>query len=328
MKNAILFGNGLNRLAKGNPSWDGLLKIISKGEPNSGSQFEIGLLPPTFQYEFQYIDYEADSKKPNSESALKDELANLLKDTIRHAIYDDILKLGIDIFLTPNYDHALIGDADSWKVVGCDQSESIYSIHRWIKYKNESSNKELVVYPYHGTMDHPRTIVLGYDHYCGTLGKLDKYIKGDYSFKSGTSFKRFPSMKVRLEDPSKVMSLDSYGITELGNPELYSWADAFFMTDLHLIGFGLTFSELDVWWLLDRRIRLKKDNKELVRNKIYYYVTDPITSLNGETRQRLNLLRKYDVNVVIHQNLSELNSSFTDFEAIYTEQLNNLKKNL
>lgn len=44
MKSVLLYGNGLNRLTEGNPSWNDLLKDISDVEIDKN-------IPNTFKYE-------------------------------------------------------------------------------------------------------------------------------------------------------------------------------------------------------------------------------------------------------------------------------------
>lgn len=321
MEKAILFGNGFNRLEKDNPSWSKLLKNI----PGSNDiDVDINLLPPTFQYEYFYIKNHPDE---STEFELKKGLAKELENIKRCDLYDSLLDLDVNIFVTPNYDRSFSRNLKP-KVNESDQSETVYSLHRWNKYEKPVNNKEIVVFQYHGTVQYPKTIVLGYDHYCGTLGKLDKYIKGDYAFNNGTT-QKIPSMAKRLSDGFQMPTIESLGLKNTAHSDLYSWADTFFMTDLHIIGFGMDFSEADIWWLLDRRIRLKKQGRDaVVKNKIYYYVTDPITSINGELMQKLHLLRAYDVEVVTHNNLNELINGKPDYISIYLEQINNLRQNI
>ena len=322
MEQAILFGNGFNRLVRENPSWEDLLQKIAIDRDAS----DISMLPPTFKYEYSFLhSYTQREKSGNKEFDLKKSLADELKAIERSRMYDELLDSGVSIFITPNYDYAFSNKLQA-KEGYSDCSESIYSIHRWRMYRNLNNKNDIVVYQYHGEINYPKTIVLGYDHYCGTLGKLDKYIKGEYSF--GGSI-RTPSMFRRLSGKETLPRYDDLGLKLVGHSNLLSWADTLFYTDLHIIGFGMDFSELDIWWLLDRRIRLKKEyGDNVVKNKIFYYVCDPITLLNGAAMQKLHLLREYDVEVITHTNLSELMNGKPDYESIYCQQLESLKINV
>ena len=59
-------------------------------------------------------------------------------------------------------------------------AESIYSIRRSHAYREQSMGKIKKIFPIHGECMAPKTIMIGYDHYCGSLGKLDDYFKGKY----------------------------------------------------------------------------------------------------------------------------------------------------
>lgn len=43
----------------------------------------------------------------------------------------------------------------------------------------------------------------------------------------------------------------------------------FFNTNVYIVGLGLDFFEIDIWWLLNKHIRIKREVPE-VQNKIYY----------------------------------------------------------
>lgn len=43
------------------------------------------------------------------------------------------------------------------------------------------------------------------------------------------------------------------------NLEMRSWIDYFIMGDVYILGFGFDFSEIDLWWLLNRRHREKEE---------------------------------------------------------------------
>ena len=77
--------------------------------------------------------------------------------------------------------------------------------------------------------------MLGYDHYAGNLQKIRNYI---------TASIRHDNQ--RLES---IIKSDRRDPESLENP--ISWVDLFLTRNVHILGFGLDFSELDIWWLLD-----------------------------------------------------------------------------
>jgi hypothetical protein len=59
------------------------------------------------------------------------------------------------------------------------------------------------------------------------------------------------------------------------NTDRYSWVDLFFMTDVHIIGFGLGYDETDIWWILNRRKRMLLEGKiTTLPNNIYFYMNN------------------------------------------------------
>lgn len=48
-----------------------------------------------------------------------------------------------------------------------------------------------------------------------------------------------------------------------------SWVELFFYTNVYIVGLALDFSEVDIWWLLNKHVRIKREVPE-VQNNIYY----------------------------------------------------------
>ena len=68
----------------------------------------------------------------------------------------------------------------------------------------------------------------------------------------------------------------------------------------------------------------KKDGN-LIRNKIFYYVTDPFHLID---KHKLDYLRTLDVEIVLHDHLGGIDGTEVDYKAIYSSQISNLEHNL
>jgi len=71
----------------------------------------------------------------------------------------------------------------------------------------------------------------------------------------------------------KKKSIDSL-TTRLESNRAYqhlSWVDFFFMHDVHIIGLGLDFVEIHLWWLLTYRARANISGKSCTQNRVIYY---------------------------------------------------------
>lgn len=312
---AILYGNGFNLLSKKCPSWQKLLSSIS------GKNKILKNIPPTLQYEQVYLASEqfypivVDSAE---ETALKEKVKEKLSAIQTNEYYKKLLGLGVSTFLTTNYDHAIYGNKEE-DIVGGNSTEKIYSIKRWKRIKQNGS--EYTIFQIHGDMNHVKSIMLGLDHYGGALAKVQDYVKGKFVEKTNGQGLQNYSIYRRLQS-NVTFDSGKYGFTDNGTG-LVSWIDAFFFTNLHIIGITLDFSEIDIWWLLLRRARLLK-NKEvknkIEEHKIYYYPT--FSSLKAPRHTpKLELLKSMGVEVVYH-------TGGKDYRKIYDEQIDNMQKNI
>ena len=274
MKNAILFGNGFNLLS-GNLSWDKLLNRISKDSLISD-------IPNTLQYETiilanEYYQYEpfiladgskfilADGKEFwVRDKSVEEDIKNQIKDELEafssNFAYERLYSLNIEHYITTNYDKVLYNLLcnNGYKKGESNNTESLYSIRRKFGLQNEEG-KYKYIWPIHGTIQHPKSIMLGLDHYCGSIGKINDYIKGKYEYNKNGEPHILKGIIQRIEN------------NECEIP--FSWIDLFFTHNIHIIGFGLQYEETDLWWILNKRQRyIKQHSREnIISNNIYFY---------------------------------------------------------
>lgn len=246
MKNSLLFGNGLNLLGNDTISWDQLLNRLQKKRPANN-----GKLPNTMIYEKIFLercDFTT-SKYENKEMEIKNEIAEELSKQDTNEYYRMIIDLNFDDYLTTNYDYAF---RNSFSEIHSNNStEGIYSIRRNSSMNNASNCR---LWNIHGEIDHPKSIMLGLDHYCGSIGKIDSYIKGKYEYQADGKIRKTKKMidKIRKDCFDGV-----------------SWVELFFKNNIHILGLSLDYCETDLWWVLNKRARSMLDVK--IRNKIYFY---------------------------------------------------------
>lgn len=254
MKNTIFFGNGLNNLSKNPIPWTDLLNRI-KGK----KIFENGELPNTFIYERAIFENKfTDIRK--SEYEVKISISELLSNIETNDFYKMLFDLKCDNYLTTNYDYAfnkfIIGTKQYQSV--SNSTEDIYSIRRKTQILDENQNEICKIWNIHGEIGKPISIMLGLDHYCGSVSKLDAYIKGTYEFQENT----IPVKILKMTDKLSKNKFDNH-----------SWAELFFTTNIHIIGLSLDYSETDLWWILTKRARIINEEKtnNLIKNNIYFY---------------------------------------------------------
>ena len=263
MKKTLLFGNGLNYLSSSKVTWDELLNKI-KGK----NIFDSNNLPNTMTYEKIFLDRNI---KPTDELILKKEISEILHRQGSNEFYKRIIDLNLDNYLTTNYDYAFLEEIETQfgkSNIEHFNNETVYSIRRHKKIVFEEFNTKF--WQIHGELNVPKSIMIGLDHYCGSVGKIDGYLKGNYSRK----FKNISRIHEKINN-------DSFdGI---------SWIELFFNTDVHIFGFGFDFNETDLWWILNKRARISRDTK--ISNSITYYT-------KGISNDKQRLFESFDIKVV------------------------------
>lgn len=273
MPATMLFGNGFNRVATSHNvgmSWDDLLVKMQ-----GSNIFESKGIPSTLIYERIVISASGEAGMSCSEEYAKNVVADIFGALGTSELYKKILALGFDNYLTTNYDHAFeltIAEAP----VSVNSSEELYSIRRKKEYKTDVGN--IALWHIHGDIDNPKSIMLGLDHYCGSVSKIDAYIKGNYTFTQAGQ----PMKPLSIRDKVKTGEYDGY-----------SWVELFFRDDIHILGLSLDYSETDLWWVLARRARMQKNGIE-IRNKIYFHTK------NDECEKKVATLNSLNVEVCTH----------------------------
>jgi len=232
--NTILFGNGLNLLSN-NDKWDSLVKTIETETSESK-------IPNTMQFDVKL--YSLKQFTVDSEKQLKKAICKEMKNYNSNDIYDMIAELHFENYITTNYDFTI---QPALMKAGYDvrhgyHKETIYSINRFVEYEDDSANNKKVWY-IHGELNRPNSIMLSYKHYCDYTGKIIEYIN------------------------NSCWSEES----EIEYTKIQSWVDLFFCSNIYIMGLGLYYEEIDLWWLLSYRKRLKKLNPSLCTNQIIYF---------------------------------------------------------
>jgi hypothetical protein len=244
--NTIFLGNGLNRLDS-DYSWEHLLDEL-KLQSNLPSGLTFDGVPFPLLYEEIYLR----SKFSANSLAQKDSsLRALVAEKCRHLKPNSLtraaLASGCPNIITTNYDYALEDDSKNLLKKSSDPEsgpEIDYRIHTY----NQCG--DVRIWHIHGEANYPRTLVLGHDMYARNIGKMSAYVE-----KRGYDELFAQSNSIR--------------------ENTVCWMDLFFNTDVHILGFSMEFSEIDVWWVINLRARLIKEMKTSGRpfpeNKVYFH---------------------------------------------------------
>lgn len=288
MENVVLFGNGLNLLSDNKLSWQNLLDAILNEDLGNEDSFIYvpSELPNTLQYDFVLFNSDVVEKSiiEYRQLKLKECIAEKVGKFPTNDIYKRLCELKIDTYLTTNYDHTF---DEALKRIGYVQNleegnnqEKLYNIRRLRVFEKGTDTKK--VYPRHGDIKNPKSIVIGYNHYCGTLGKLDAYLKG--------------RTKLKDSDESPSPKMEDRLVSD--NIKIERWIDYFFFSNVYIIGFGLDFSEIDIWWILDRRKRLIMQGYPIKNRIAFYDIVEKDVSLYNDkdlSHKELTVKAKYEI---------------------------------
>ena len=260
METTILFGNGVNRLSDNGIEWKELLKKASGmlGEipdfNNNTMLFEYIVLPeavPLADCNGEPLilrDGNPLYAKNEPEEDIKNGLKDLLKDG-KSWFYKNLANLHADHYLTTNYELYLNEEFSICPEKSCLEK---YDGVEGLLYGHEVGIREghkASLWNIHGNTKYPQSILLGMNEYCKYVVAIEEYLQ--------------------KKDPNKK-----------------SWVDLMTETNVHIVGFGLAFEEIDLWYLLTRRMRRFKQD-EPIRNTIFFYQIAEKGKHNNAVRQML-----------------------------------------
>ena len=181
----------------------------------------------------------------------------------------DLLSCGFDCILTTNYSYELeiaalntetISEyavkklaAHTSEVKSCEAQCMLHTFNR-ADYGGVNNR----VYHIHGEARKPNSMVLGHYYYGNLLYRIKDIIK------------------------KRQNSYAYWHDSETGIPQK-SWVDAFVTGYVYVLGFGYDQSEMDLWWLLNRKYREKT-----LHGKVYFY--EPKFRLYDEKTELLRVL--------------------------------------
>ena len=266
----LLLGNGIIR-SFGGGSWNKLLSDISEPHIDENEVESINCPEP-----LKVILVTND----NVDAILKNNKALFFGDMTeqRADILRNLLSLGFDDILTTNYSYELemaaLGNASikesrivqlMYHTDEVKTAEPKYLLHTYNKAScNGIENR---IWHIHGEARKPCSMILGQYSYANLMGKFLEHNK-----KRGNMYMNCEKSNKRLK--------------------FSSWIDSFIIGDVYVLGFGFNLSEIDMWWLINRKKREKASH-----GKIYYYNLCK-NVIDRETCARIRLLKTLGAEII------------------------------
>lgn len=267
---SILIGNGFNLVDKHQKSWKDMLMEIARdvGDPEIIRLYDHK--PETLIFEqLAYAD-----GRSNKETQIKDRLAEAMYDLQHNYLHNLALDLKFRHILTTNYDYSFetAGGIDPHKLEKNGSAERRYSLFR----KHDVGGTS--IWHLHGEARSANTIMLGYEHYAGSLQNVRRYMTS-----KSRKDKRVSKFMLKIENFED-------------HPDGHSWLDVFFRDDIHIIGLSLDYTEMVLWWAITYKKKLRHYEKDFLLGQTYYYYK-PATNNEAQLRleAKLGVLRSLGV---------------------------------
>jgi hypothetical protein len=250
MPTSLLIGNGINRVSNKEASWEHFLKELS-GSRTSAKKVE-HLKHKPFSLVFEEVLLSRDTGYAQAdEFAAKSRIASLANQLETNKYHGQVMSSGLRHILTTNYEYGFE------KASGLEsQRVSLARETKYSLYRRRAVGKSFV-WHIHGESGVPNSITLGYDQYCGYLQALRAYATGNSGDVPKSPFKR--------------------GIDDFDSRDdvVYSWLDVFLRDDLHIVGLGLDYTEIDLWWALTYKARLRARGHTVGKTFFYDWYSEP-----------------------------------------------------
>lgn len=273
MQMTMLIGNGPNRLSETTVSWENVLEQLMINTSRRTRKNAAGKPLPLL---FDELALDLERRGTGGPGELRRAYAQAMQALSPNSVHHRIMELGLRHILTTNYDYALelaaaAPDPESRKVRSTGESK--FSLFR---YRSTATSQ---VWHLHGEIDYPRTLQLGYEHYGSCLGRMQRYVT------DGGDGQVSPFVRGKVDFEAK--------------PLTFSWIDVFLRDDVHILGLGLDFVEIDLWWLLVYKERLRCRRRLPVGATVYHHFY--IADLSARDRARLSTLEGLGVKVVSNE---------------------------
>ncbi len=292
----LFLGNGLN-LAYSGISWTDLIGKIAKRDDFDWAKSE---MPMPLQAILA-----SDNQIRTSLKTAKEDFRGKIRNEQQMEALRDLLTMGFDDIITTNYSYELeeaalgkyeITDRQAAKLMRytSDNPERNYLLHTFNQVR--CGHTENRIWHVHGEIRKTDSMILGHYWYGKLLHKI-------------------------IEKSEK--NKNHYALSQKeGKPiELNSWTDFFILGDVYVLGFGFGLSEVDLWWLLNRKQRERAEH-----GKTYFY------ELRSEKqREKTELLKLMDAEV-LDLGFSDTEKTAPDgkpdYKAFYQAAINDIRRKM
>ncbi len=250
MESTIFYGNGVNLLSKDGKSWDTVLREISPQQilPPIGSntlKYEYIVLPKDVYTERKYgfeitVNDEPDLRELTyTEHLIKENLAKELSRSRPAEFFNNLADIEADNYITTNYESFLYYPLIDKGYKKKDPDNPLFRLKPHHIF--EKGNHRIRIWNIHGCVELNEYIMLGLREYSKSVIEIEKIIRA---------------------------------IINKDNVDETSWPYVMLNSNVHILGYGLGYEEIDVWHFLTCRKRLIRKDIIKKNNIVFYAIKD------------------------------------------------------
>lgn len=302
----ILVGNGIPRLVQ-SVGWDKLINDMAEEKLS---------LPDETPYSLQATLKLAMNDK-DRHLKYYDRLKPCNYKYKNNEVMHELLKCNADAFLTTNYTYDLEHELDN-------------------DYANYSDNKKR---KYAITLGKTENSRVDAKYLINTYNKIENqelgckeiwHIHGEHRRKSSMILTHDEYIKLIAKEVDYLHKKSNYYEENKNDIKISSWIDYLILGELYVIGYGLHFSEFDMWWIINRRLRenVNKNNMPKIYFYEYYSVQD-----KDDYPPQCEALKKIGAEVITYRQLAnksgiKLNKKLSgeDYNQFYDLAIKDIQK--
>lgn len=264
----LFLGNGLCR-AFGGMSWNGLLDELKEKDqyPATASNYLMPmplkaamLTNNTLATKMRNVVKTHDKQEPKIDGYDWRSFIKVTPEMKEHLVR--LIQDRFDYVLTTNYSYEIetaimdrgeLSEAQISKLMHfheVDHAQTQFLINTF----NEA--KDIPIWHIHGEARKPDSMIIGSYYYGKLLRRCVERLDGGVQSEEWTK----ASVRNSKTNAFKALQKQEKAI------KIGSWIDAFVLGDVYMLGFGLDFSEADIWWLLE----YKANHRDICGNTFFY----------------------------------------------------------
>jgi hypothetical protein len=183
----------------------------------------------------------------------KEIIAKKMKRLQPDEVHGKLMRLPVTNILTTNYDFCL--EKALQPDIEPELADWGTQEKRYCLFIRRRAGPDKYVFHIHGDIAQPESIIIGHEAYVESCSNIRRFTNmwvrdektGKWKRGQGNHYSGIGWQRAKFRDGSGTL-----------NPKKpHSWVDLFMLRDVHVVGFGLEFTEVDIWYLLSYKARLK-----------------------------------------------------------------------